>query len=136
MVSHGGNTNGFSTRLTLLPESGFGMAALSNATSSFSVNALSNILSDMVLGVADMPDWNARYQKIFSDMMAGAMEGAKQHAEAKVPGTSPSHPLAEYCGTFRSPGFGSFIIEERDGGLTGDWNGFDAIFTHYHCSIL
>ena len=132
MVSHGGNTNGFSTQLTLLPESGFGMAALSNATSSFSVNALSNILSDMVLGVADMPDWNARYQKIFSDMMAGAMEGAKQRAEAKVPGTSPSHPLAEYCGTFRSPGFGSFTIEERDGGLTGAWNGFDAIFTHYH----
>ena len=132
MVSHGGNTNGFSSQLTLLPESGFGLVALSNATSSFSVNVLSNLLSDKVLGVREIPDWNARYQEIFTGMMNGALEGMKQRAEARIPDTSPSHPLSEYCGSFSNPGFGSFSIEEKDGALTGKWNGFDALFTHYH----
>lgn len=132
MLSHGGNTNGFSSQLTLLPKSGFGLVALSNATSSFSVNALSNILADKVLGVRDIPDWTARYQGVFADMMEGAMAGAKARAEAKIPDTQLTRPLDEYCGTFRHPGFGSFVLEQKDGALTGKWNGFDAIFTHYH----
>lgn len=132
MVSHGGNTNGFSSQLTLLPGSGFGMVALSNANSSLSVDALSNTLADMTLGVAEVPDWNARFQQVFAGMMQGAMAGMEQHAKAQIPGTSPSHPAEEYCGTFSHPGFGSLIIDQTDNGLAGKWNGFDAVFTHYH----
>ena len=108
------------------------MLAMSNATSSFSVNALSNILSDKVLGVADMPDWNARYQQVFAGMMEGAAANMQQRAAAKIPDTTPTCPLEEYCGTFSHPGFGSFTISQNDGSLVGKWNGFDAIFTHYH----
>lgn len=132
MLSHGGNTNGFSSQLTLLPKSDFGLVALSNATSSFSVNALSNILADKVLGVGEIPDWNARYQGVFAGMMEGAMAGAAARADTKIPDTRPTRPLDEYYGTFRHPGFGSFALEQKDGALTGKWNGFDAIFTHYH----
>lgn len=132
MVSHGGNCNGFSSQLTLLPESGFGLVALSNATSSFSVNALSNILADMVLGVEELPDWNARYQQVFAGMMEGAMAGMQQHAAAKTPDTTPSCPMEEYCGAFTHPGFGTFTIAQTENGLAGKWNDFDAIFTHYH----
>lgn len=132
MISHGGNTNGFSAQLTLLPEAGFGLVALSNATSSFSVNALSNILADKVLGVVELPDWNARYQQIFAGMMEGAMAGMQQRAAAKIPDTAPTHPVEAYCGTYSHPGFGSILISRTENGLTGKWNGFDAILTHYH----
>ncbi len=133
MVSHGGNTNGYSAQLTLIPEDGFALVALSNATSSFSVNALSNIMADEELGVEDMPDWNSRYQQIFDNMMAEAIKGMQARAGGKIEGTKPSHPLEEYTGIFTHPGFGIFEISAKeDGSLAGKWNGFDAIFTHYH----
>ena len=65
-------------------------------------------------------------------MMESAMAGAAARAAAKIPETRPTRPLDEYCGTFRHPGFGSFTLEQKDGALTGKWNGFDTIFTHYH----
>ena len=65
-LSHGGNTNGYSAQLVFLPEQDFGMVVLSNATSTFVGNVLGNILCDEELGIQDIPDWSARYQKVFA----------------------------------------------------------------------
>ena len=132
VVSHGGNTNGFSSQLALLPENGFGIVALSNATSSFSVEALSNYLLDEELGVAEIPDWSKRYQDVFTNYYGEIMKGIQDSAAKKIPDTKTTKELSAYAGTYENPGFGTLEITFADGKLSGSWNGFPAMLNHYH----
>ncbi len=132
MISHGGNTNGYSAQLVFLPDQDFGMVVLSNATSTFAVNALGNILSDEVLGVKDIPDWSARYQKVFADYFGKAMAKIQARAEKKIPDTHPSKEASAYEGTYEHPGFGTMVFTCSDNGYSGTWNGLPAMLNHYH----
>ncbi len=132
MINHGGNTNGFSAQMTLLPAQKFAVVLLSNATSSFSVNALGHIFADEVLGVEDIPDWSGRFQEIFNNLMAGMMAGMQARAEAKVPDTTPTLKLEDYTGTYRHPGFGEMTFAMTPQGLAGTWNGLPAMLLHYN----
>ena len=132
MIGHGGNTNGFSAQMTLIPDEKFAIVALSNATSSFSVNALGHYAADDALGVEEIPDWSARFNKVFSDLMSGAMAGMQAKAEAKVPDTTTTGPIEEYAGTYTHPAFGKMEFALTDQGLAGTWNGLPAMLVHYN----
>lgn len=131
MWSHGGNTNGFSSQLALVPSQNYGIVALSNATSSFSVEALSNYAIDEDLGITDIPDWSSRYQEIFNKMMGEAMEGMQKRAEAKDPDAGLSLDLSAYAGTYTNPGFGTIELAVAEGALAGTFNGNPTMFNHY-----
>ena len=132
MINHGGNTNGFSAQMTLLPEEKFAIVALSNATSSFSVNALGHYAVDEALGVEDIPDWSGRFNEIFANLMQGMMAGMQAKAEAKVPDTQPSKAFEEYAGKYEHPGFGTMEFAMTEQGLAGTWNGLPAMLIHYN----
>ncbi|MBQ9662687.1 MAG: serine hydrolase [Oscillospiraceae bacterium] len=131
MLSHGGNTNGFSSQLAIVPAQQFGIVALSNATSSFSVEALSNYLIDEDIGIKEIPDWSTRYQEIFGKMMGEAMAEIQKRAEAKTPNTVPTKPVETYAGIYEHPGFGTITLTVKDSALAGEWNGNAAMFNHY-----
>ena len=132
MINHGGNTNGFSAQMTLIPCEKFAVVALSNATSNFAVNALGHYAADDALGVEDIPDWSARFNEVFANLMKGAMAGMQAKAEAQVQGTTPARPVEEYAGTYEHPAFGKMEFVFTDQGLAGSWNGLPAMLTHYH----
>ena len=132
MINHGGNTNGFSAQMTLIPAEGFAIVALSNANSCFAVNALGHYAADDALGVEDIPDWSARFNTIFADLMEGALAGMKARAEAKVPGTTPERPIEEYAGVYEHPAFGKMEFAVSGQNLAGTWNNLPAMLTHYH----
>lgn len=133
MISHGGNTNGFSSQLAFLPEQDFGMVVLSNATSTFAVNALGNILCDEALGVKDIPDWSSRYQKVFTDYYGRIMGRLQERAAKKIPNTHTVRDSAAYEGVYEHPGFGTMNFRKGDkDGYTGTWNGLPAMLNHYH----
>ena len=132
MIGHGGNTNGFSAQMTLLPAQNAAIVALSNATSSFSVNALGHVFADEALCVKEIPDWSGRFQEIFNNLMAGMMAGMQARAEAKIPNTTPSLALADYAGTYRHPGFGEMNFAMTEQGLAGTWNSLPAMLIHYN----
>ncbi len=131
LINHGGNTNGFSAQMTLLPGEKAAIVALSNATSSFSVNALGHVFADLALSVEDIPDWSARFQEVFNNMMAGMMAGMQAKAEARTPDTTPSVPMEDIAGTYRHPGFGEMTFAMTEQGLAGTWNGLPALLQHY-----
>lgn len=135
MLSHGGNTLGFSALMTLLPEQDFGVILLSNATSNFMIYALTYAILDKVLGV-ETQDWTAKMQMKIGEVF-GAMGAAMQaKAEAKIPNTAPSHPLEAYSGVYSHPAFGKLEISVADGQLTGTLNGHHVLITHYHYDIF
>lgn len=131
MLSHGGNTLGFSTLMTLLPEENFGIILISNGNSNFGIYALTYAILDKVLG-AEECDWNAKMQAtvgaIFGQM--GAAMQAKE--EARVKDTTPSKELEELAGTYTAPAFGTLNLQVMNGTLMGTLNEYQAIFNHYH----
>ena len=135
MVSHGGNTLGFSSLVTLLPEKNFGIALLSNGNSNFMIYPLTYMILDEVLEAGN-GNWNERFQTTLGAVFAGMAEGQKQLAEAKIPDTSVSHPIQEYAGEYVHPGFGTLALQEQDGQLSGTLNGFTALMTHYHYDVF
>ena len=132
MIGHGGNTNGFSAQMTLLPAQNAAIVALSNATSSFSVNALGHVFADETLGVEDIPDWSGRFREIFNNLMAGMMAGMQARAAAKVPDTTPTLAISDYAGSYSHPGFGDMSFAMTEQGLAGTWNGLPAMLIHYN----
>ena len=132
LINHGGNTNGFSAQMTLIPDEKFAVVALSNATSSFSVNALGHYASDEALGVGDIPDWSARFNEVFANLMSGMMAGMQAKEEAKVPDTTPAKAIEEYAGKYEHPGFGTMEFAMTEQGLAGTWNGLPAMLIHYN----
>ena len=132
LINHGGNTNGFSAQMTLLPEEKYAVVALSNATSNFAVNALGHYAADEALGVEEVSDWSTRFNEVFANLMSGAMAGMQARAEAKVPDTQPTRPFEDYAGKYTHPGFGTMEFAMTEQGLAGTWNGLPAMLMHYN----
>lgn len=131
MASHGGNTLGFSSLLTILPEQNFGIILLSNATSNFMIYPLTYMILDDVLGLPDC-GWNEKFQGTIGAIFAAMAEGQKALAASQVQGTTPSRPAEEYTGSFSQPAFGTLNIALNDGQYAGTLNGFPAMLMHFH----
>ena len=131
MVSHGGNTLGFSSLMTLMPEEDFGLILLTNGNSNFMINALTYTILDKLLGV-EVPDWTAKMQGLIGGVFGQMQAAMEARAKARTPETQPRLSLDAYCGAYQAPGFGTFTINENNGALMGDLNGYAAMFNHYH----
>ena len=130
MVSHGGNTLGFSSLMTLMPEQDFGMILLSNGNSNFMIYALTYAILDRLLG-AEEQDWMAKMQGLIGGVFAQMQQAMEERAKNRILDTTPKYEPAAYCGVYTAPGFGEFTVRESGGKLVGDLNGYDAILTHY-----
>lgn len=131
MVSHGGNTLGFSSLVTLLPEQNFGISLLTNGNSNFMIYPLTYMILDAVLGFEDN-SWNEKFQATIGGIFAAMAEGQKAMTAMQIPGTSVTHPMEEYTGTFTHPAFGTLILQENGGQLSGTLNGFGTMMMHFH----
>ena len=134
-VEHGGNINGFSASTSFFPTDSIGIVVLVNQNGSAVPAVVRNIISDRVLNV-EHTDWN----KELFDRRRKAMEEQEQaqtdKGSGKKKGTSISHELNEFTGTYSNPGYGDLeVIVERDSlfamfPLTKYW------LKHYHFDIF
>ena len=131
MISHGGNTLGFSALITLVPEADLGIAVLSNGTTNFLPNALTYEIIDRVLGLSEI-DWTQKLNSVIGPLFAAMGEAVQAKMNARIPDTKPSHALQDYAGLYEHPGFGKMEIYVEEGVLKGRFNTYDAMITHYH----
>ncbi|MDL2259155.1 serine hydrolase [Eubacteriales bacterium OttesenSCG-928-K08] len=131
MVSHGGNTRGFSALMTLLPDENFGIIMLSNMDTSFMIYALTYNILDRMLGLSPI-DWPTKIKAALEPLFAGGRMMMEQRAKERVEGTSPSHPLAAYAGVYEHPAYGSIDIQHDGSSLKGNYNGYELLINHYH----
>jgi len=131
MVSHGGNTLGFSSLVTLLPEKNFGISLLTNGNSNFMIYPLTYMILDDILGLEDN-GWNEKFQTTIGGIFAAMAEGQKAMAAMQIPGAGITHPMEEYTGTFSHPAFGTLVLQDNAGQLAGTLNGFAAMMMHFH----
>lgn len=131
MVSHGGNTLGFSSLVTLLPEYDFGLALLTNGNSNFLIYPLTYMILDQIMNKEET-DWNAKFQETIGAIFAAMAQGQEAMMKAQVQGTTPSLSLVQLQGTYSHPAFGTLTLQENNNQLMGKLNNFDALLTHFN----
>ena len=133
-VAHGGDRNGFTPRVALLPQVNAGLAIMVNHGNHPFANAVTPDLLDRLLGLP-LGDNSAR-----AIARRNAAEAAPPRpdttAEKIIPGTRPSRPLAAYAGTYRHAGYGDMRVGHAADGLTVRYNDMPATLKHWHFDVF
>ncbi|MCA1705482.1 MAG: serine hydrolase, partial [Actinobacteria bacterium] len=129
LVHHGGNIDGFSSLVAMLPEDRIGVVILTNRYSSFIPWAVALRAFDELLELEPLP-WGKRF---FEHQEIGESGGEEAKARAHpVPGTKPSHPLKAYTGTFSHPAYGSIVVKAERDTLSAEFRMLRVTMPHRH----
>ncbi|MEA1876107.1 MAG: serine hydrolase [Bacteroidota bacterium] len=137
-VEHGGNINGFSASTCFFPTDSIGIVVLANQNGSGVPGNVRNILADRVLDL-DQTDWIARIKKALAAAKKAKAEVEKSDESdesAKVEGTSTSHPLVAYTGSYSNPGYGKFEILLQNDSLFAQMPKMKLWLKHYHYDVF
>jgi CubicO group peptidase (beta-lactamase class C family) len=135
MIHHGGNIDGFSAMLALMPEDGIGVVVLTNMDATPVNNLIAYNVFDRFTDGKVVP-WNKRMQERRKELREGEKRGKGKRQSDRVRGTRPSHKLEEYAGTYRHPGYGSIRVNYDGNKLTATYNSFEVELTHYHYDVF
>ncbi|OGD33801.1 MAG: serine hydrolase, partial [Candidatus Aminicenantes bacterium RBG_19FT_COMBO_58_17] len=101
-VHHGGNIDGFSAMVSMLPQDRVGFVVLSNKNGTGLPELLIRHASDLILGL-EAKDWVGEAAKSKVKGEAASKEAEKKKAARRVPNTKPSHGLDAYAGDYFHP---------------------------------
>jgi CubicO group peptidase (beta-lactamase class C family) len=116
IVRHGGALDGMRTHVLLVPEEELGVVAITNVNDGRIPQAIVWHVVDQYVGPQEK-DWNEVYLEAAEKSRARADSARQKVERERVEGTSPSHPLEDYTGTYASELFGTAVVEEEDGAL-------------------
>ncbi|MBV9880411.1 MAG: serine hydrolase, partial [Gemmatirosa sp.] len=145
VVQHGGNVDGFTALVAMMPEEHFGVVLLTNMNGTGLPTALMNRVFDLQLK-APPRDWSADMRKRTEQQLARAADAQRRAEAQRVPNTKPSLPLPAYAGTYTDSLHGELTIRESNGKLSmvfgPNWKGdlehwhFDTFRTRFETPVL
>jgi len=116
IVEHGGNIDGMSALVVLVPEEKLGAVILTNMNGTLLVHALKYRILDAFFG-APPRDWSAEFLKRAKALQEQQQAAVKRIEDARVMGTKPALPLAHYVGTYANDVYGEVSVAEEEGKL-------------------
>ena len=131
-VHHGGNIDGFTSLVTMLPDERAGVVVLCNRDLTPFCDALTYSVYDRLLGLEPLP-WVDRIRTSESASWAGS-----RAATARLPrreNAPPTHPLEEYVGDYVHPAYGTFGISVADGVLVPTYRLVPMTLKHRHFDV-
>jgi CubicO group peptidase (beta-lactamase class C family) len=134
-VEHGGNIDGFSASTSFFPSDSIGIIVLTNQNGSVVPSIARNLLADRMLRLKYI-DWAADRKKAVDKARAQQKEAEKTMVSSRVPGTKPSHPLADYTGFFNHGGYGDIEIYLKGDSLFGRTPKDSFWLRHYHYDVF
>jgi len=127
-VQHGGNIDGFSALVVLLPKEDIGMVFLSNQNGSRLPNLSARYAMDMLLD-KEAVDWYEPQEE--KDNKEEEEESTEETAK-RVEGTAPHHKLKTYTGIYENEGYGKVQISQDGDQLNAQYYGFEMPMKHWH----
>ena len=119
-----------------MPDDRIGVMVLSNYSGVNPVTAIvMRNVYDRLLGLAQI-DWVARQRTVLAYADKRQKEREREREAERVAGTSPSHPLSDYAGTFEHPGYGVVRIAHENGGLVFMLDEFTVPLEHFHYDVF
>jgi CubicO group peptidase (beta-lactamase class C family) len=132
LVQHGGNIDGMTALVAMLPEEKYGVVILSNMNGSNLPTALMLRLFDAHLK-RPAKDWSAQMRQRVDSMRTVALAAQQRQGDPRVPNTKPSLALSAYAGTYADSAYGTLRVTESSGALSltygSTWKG---PLEHYH----
>jgi CubicO group peptidase (beta-lactamase class C family) len=130
-VLHAGLIDGFRIHLTLLPKDGYAFAILANREATRMNLALSNSLTDLLLGLP-AKDWNTYLLGVERQARDAAAVAARQDelARGRDP-RPPGAPLGKLAGKYEEPAYGTAVIREVKDSLVWEWGSWKVPLEHY-----
>lgn len=135
-VGHGGGIDGFISAMSWLPDDGIGVMVLTNLSGNNPVPTLvARMLYDRLLGLPPI-DLVARQRKTDADAAARrARELAAKAAERKT-GTTSSHNLSAYAGSYEHPGYGTLTVRVDGSDLVATLESSTTVrLKHFHYDV-
>jgi len=135
-VEHGGNIDGFSALVSLLPQDYLGFVVLTNKNETPLPSLVSLYATDLLLDLEPV-EYHARFKARFDAVKEALAANKEEKKETdRIPGTKPSHALAEYAGEYSHPGYGTLHITSRDNKLNFAFNAFAGKLEHWHYDVF
>ncbi|HKP85663.1 MAG TPA: DUF3471 domain-containing protein, partial [Blastocatellia bacterium] len=131
VVQHGGNIDGMSALVAMIPEEKLGLVILTNMDGSPLPTALMYKIFDAFLQ-APQRDWSADILKVVKAQEALNKAAEKKKEESRVKGTNPSLAPVKYAGTYTNEMYGDAKITDENGKLVFRYGAFTADLDHWH----
>jgi len=132
IIQHGGNIDGMSALVAMMPEENVGMVILTNMDGSPLPTALMHKAFDLFLQ-APSKDWSAEMLKMIKGMEGQAKEAEKKQEADRAKNTKPSLALEKYAGTYTNDMYGEAKIVEENGKLMLKYGGaLNGTLEHWH----
>jgi CubicO group peptidase (beta-lactamase class C family) len=135
MVEHGGNIDGFSAQVALLPAEKIGVVALANLNGTSLPTCITYRVFDLLLGLEPV-DWNGRLHKDYLEIKAAVEQSEKHTATERKEGHPPAHALEEYTGEYQHPGYGTICLSLQEGKMQAVMNEIVFRVEPYHYEIF
>jgi CubicO group peptidase (beta-lactamase class C family) len=116
LVHHGGNIDGMSALVAMMPGEDVGVVVLTNMNATPLPTIVMRTAFDRLLGERGK-DWSADLRRTFEKQRAAARETERRADSLRVRGTTPSLPLAAYAGTYEDSLYGEVKVTHEGGRL-------------------
>jgi CubicO group peptidase (beta-lactamase class C family) len=132
LAFHGGDLDGFHSQVSFMPQEHIGVLVFVIGDHAASLyNTVSYNVYERLLGLDPTP-WSERLLEIRLKGKKAGTEARSKAGADRVPGTKPSHPLAEYVGEYESPAYGRLKVGMQDGQLQFDFHKIRLPLAHFH----
>ncbi len=132
VVQHGGNIDGMSAMVAMMPGENLGMVILTNMNGTPLTSVLMYRAFDHLLG-GPSKDLGTVIRTAYETSLKQAKEVEDRMEASRKTGTSPSLALADYAGTYVDSMYGAFAVQLDDGQLKGSYGpAFTGTLEHWH----
>jgi CubicO group peptidase (beta-lactamase class C family) len=136
VVQHGGGIDGFISLLTFTPRDRIGMIVLTNQSSNNPVPTIvARRVYDQLLELEPV-DWVSRIEEQQAETREAEERAEQNERSYRVEGTTPSHPPADYVGSYENPGYGIVRVEVEGAELEATFNHMSAPLEHFHYDVF
>lgn len=115
-ISHGGDIDGFSSEVALLPEKRIGLVILTNSSTDgrYAISTVRNQIFDKILGMEDI-DWTNKMQEVRKNSKNALCEALKTFNEScQIPYALSLEP---FVGVYAHPAYGKVILKIENNNL-------------------
>lgn len=134
VAMHTGSIDGRTAIIGLMPDERLGVMIFGNLDHAEFRHALMWRVFDAYTG-APMRDWSTELLALYGARADAGKKAVAAREAARISGTSPSRPLAEYAGTYVHPVYGDIVVTFADGGLAlrfGSLPDNRGVLEHWH----
>lgn len=133
VVQHGGNIDGMSANVAMVPEIKLGIVILTNLDDfNLLPEALTKKVIDAYIGDTES-DWSSVLLGRFTDLMKKQDAFQKSIEESHIPGTRPSLSLEKYAGEYTDDMYGKAVVSHQSNKLVLQYGpSFVGELQHWH----